>query len=327
MLDELRLAATRQRSLRTARSLKLACKRLLSQSGEPGNLTVARQLIERLQDLDDEPLDGLFEHLAHDLNLNPDPQAVLRCARACAEQPSDAQRLIALNQAAEPPRQERLRRLNRMPGGTEAVLRSRRAWLKRLPTRPDFLGLEADLLHLLHLLGSWFNPGFLQMRRVDWNSSAPLLERIIQHEAGHAVDGWDDRRRRLQPDRCCFAYFHPQRGEVPLIFAKVALLAEMQSASPHKSLREEGDKALRSLCAACLLDLSPLPEGDAVARFHLDNGARLERLNLRGNMAPGGLRQSLGVMVNCLYDLDRIEASPTRFRHGEVARARAVAGL
>jgi malonyl-CoA decarboxylase len=66
------------------------------------------------------------------------------------------------------------------------------------------------------------------------------------------------------------------------------------------------------------------PAGDPVARFHLDNGARLERLNLRGNMSAKGLRQSLGLMVNDLYDLDKVEASHAKFRAGEVVRSRAV---
>ena len=83
---------------------------------------------------------------------------------------------------------------------------------------------------MLHLLSSWFNPGFLQMRRVDWNSPAQLLEQIIRHEAVHEIDGWDDLRRRLQPDRRCFAFFHPQLPDEPLIFVEVALLPEMPSA-------------------------------------------------------------------------------------------------
>ncbi len=81
--------------------------------------------------------------------------------------------------------------------------------------------MEADLLHLL---SSWFNAGFLQMRRVDWNSPAQLLEQIIRHEAVHEIDGWDDLRRRLQPDRRCFAFFHPQLPDEPLIFVEVALV-------------------------------------------------------------------------------------------------------
>ena len=68
------------------------------------------------------------------------------------------------------------------------------------------------------------------MRRVDWNSPAQLLEQIIRHEAVHEIDGWDDLRRRLQPDRRCFAFFHPQLPDEPLIFVEVALLPEMAEA-------------------------------------------------------------------------------------------------
>ena len=297
------------------------------------------------------------------------------------------------------------------------------------------MALEADLLHLF---SSWFNPGFLQMRRVDWNSPAKLLEKIIHHEAVHAIDGWDDLRRRLQPDRRCFAFFHPQLPDEPLIFVEVALLPEMpaaiaplidkastpltperfrvaafysisncepglrnvslgnfliksvaeqlqrelprirsfctlspvpgfaalaagraglrraaapapqrrrptsrphastcascaaatwralQRAATHDKLDKESLAALLTLCSAYLLHLSPTPEGDPVARFHLDNGARLERLNAHGNMSAKGLKQSFGIMVNYLYDLDKIEASHEKFKQGEVARSRAV---
>jgi malonyl-CoA decarboxylase len=64
-----------------------------------------------------------------------------------------------------------------------------------------------------------------------------------------------------------------------------------------------------------------------VARFHLDNGARLERINLRANRSPKGLRQAFGLMVNYLYDLDKVEASHEMFTQGEVARSRAVRAL
>lgn len=434
MLDELREAAARQRQARTLALLKLGTKRLLSARGEMNGVPLARDLIERLDLLDDAQLDAFFDHLAHD--LDPDPATVLRCAQAYAAQPT-AQHLIALTEAAESPRQELLRRLNRSPGGTAAVLRLRRALLKRLPQRDDLLALSADLRHLL---GSWFNPGFLTMKRVDWNSPAVLLEKLILHEAVHAIDGWDDLRRRLQPDRRCFAFFHPQLPDEPLIFVEVALLPEMPDAiapliqkdstplaperfrvaafysisncepglrgvslgnflikqvaeqlqrewprlktfctlSPlpgfavwlrsapdlaalpglgrgvatrlqaaqqtlldacggdldalhnplrHAQLPEPAQAALTTLAAAYLGHVSTLPTGDPVARFHLDNGARLERLNPGGNMAPKGLRQAFGMMVNYLYDLDRIEASHDKFRRGTVARSRAVSAL
>ncbi|MBN8495101.1 MAG: malonyl-CoA decarboxylase family protein, partial [Burkholderiales bacterium] len=224
MLDELRQVAARQRAQHQLRSLVFGCKRLLSERGETNSMAIARQLIERIDALADGELDEFFDYLS--LQLSPDPKRVLQAAEAYAQQPN-AQHLIALTQVAEPPRQELLRRLNRTPHGTATLVRMRRALLQRLPKKPEWMALEADLLHLF---SSWFNPGFLQMRRVDWNSPAKLLEKIIQHEAVHAIDGWDDLRRRLQPDRRCFAFFHPQLPDEPLIFVEVALLPDMPPA-------------------------------------------------------------------------------------------------
>ena len=431
MLDELREAAARQRANHQLRSLVFGCKRLLSERGETNSMAIARQLVERIEALPDDQLGAFFDHLS--LQLSPDPKKVLQAAQAYAEQPN-ARHLIALTQVVEPPRQELLRRLNRTPGGTAALVRMRRTLLHRLPKQPELLALEADLLHLF---SSWFNPGFLQMRRVDWNSPAKLLEKIIHHEAVHDIDGWEDLRRRLQPDRRCFAFFHPQLPDEPLIFVEVALLPDMpaaiaplidkastplpperfrvaafysisncepglrnvslgnfliksvaeqlqrelpriktfctlspvpgfaawllaepdfaalpklrrhaaadfeaarqhllglcdgdlaalQRAATHERMDTEAVAALLTLCAAYLLHLSPTPEGDPVARFHLDNGARLERLNPHGNMSAKGLKQSFGIMVNYLYDLDKIEASHEKFKQGEVVRSRAV---
>jgi malonyl-CoA decarboxylase len=73
--------------------------------------------------------------------------------------------------------------------------------------------------------------------------------------------------------------------------------------------------------------VSPLPHGDPVARFHLDNGARLERLNAQANLSAKGLKQSAGLMVNYLYDLTRIEGHHDRFAHGEVVASRAIKAL
>jgi malonyl-CoA decarboxylase len=431
MLDELRRASARQQTRYGLNRLRIDCRRLLSEPAELNGMAVARTLVERLEQIDPAELDPFFDWLASD--LSPDPPTVLRLAQAYAEAPGAAT-LQALTQAAEPPRQELLRRLNRTPGGTAAILRLRRALLERLPSRPELAAIEADLLHLLT---SWFNPGFLQLKRVDWNASAQLLEKIIRHEAVHAIDGWDDLRRRLQPDRRCFAFFHPQLADEPLIFVEVALLTEMPAAigplidkasptlppergrvaafygisncepglrgvslgnfliktvaqqlqrelprlrtfctlspipgfarwlcgrpdlsalpglkrgathdltlalerlttrcqgdlralqtSAGQEALDDGDSAaLRQLCGAYLLHLSPTPLGDPVARFHLDNGARLERINLRANLSPQGLKQSAGLMVNYLYDLDKVEESHTKFRQGEVARSRAV---
>jgi malonyl-CoA decarboxylase len=402
------------------------CRRLLSVRGEANGPLLAQAIVQRIEALGDEPRWRFFDRLASD--FSPDPQAVLAAARAYAEAPS-AEALTRLTRLAEPPRQELFRRLNGAPGGTAAIVRLRRALLERLPRQPQLAAVEADLLHLL---SSWFNPGFLEMRKVDWSSPAQLLEQIIRHEAVHEIDGWDDLRRRLQPDRRCFAFFHPQLPDEPLIFVEVALLPEMAGSiaplidkrSPPlppeqfkvavfysisncqpglrgvslgnflikrvaEQLKRElpqlktfctlspipglmgwlaqvgaaalGDRAapaLAQLRAACsgdlaalthaarlaalggaahhalwrlaahyLVHVSPHPCGDAVARFHLDNGARLERLNAQANLSTKGLKQSAGLMVNYLYDLAKIELHHDRFVHGRVAHSRAVSAL
>jgi malonyl-CoA decarboxylase len=117
-----------------------------------------------------------------------------------------------------------MRRLNRGLNGTAAVVEMRRDLLQLLDKKPELAAVDFDMRHLL---SSWFNPGFLKMHRVDWKSPAEVLEKLIHHEAVHAIDGWDDLRRRLQPDRRCFAFFHPQLPNEPLIFVEVALLPEV----------------------------------------------------------------------------------------------------
>ncbi len=435
MFDELRSAARRLRDDHALRRLRDDCRRLMSERGEGNSVALASDAVQRYAALDDAGRAAFFAHLARD--YNPDPRAVLAAAQDYAADPSPAH-LQRLTRCAEPPRQELLRRLNRAPGGTAAIVRMRRALLARLPKEPALAAVEADLLHLL---SSWFNPGFLELRRVDWDSPARLLERLIEHEAVHEIDGWDDLRRRLLPDRRCFAYFHPQLPDEPLIFVEVALLPEMpaaiaplidkrvtapleaahfkvatfysisncepglrgvslgnflikrvaealrrelpqlrtfctlspipglaawlaagddvgalpraraavaararaardvllracdgdwsrlQAAPALRALGAEAEQALTRLTAVYLLHVTPTPRGDPVARFHLDNGARLERLNALADLSRRGLKQSLAMMVNYRYDLDHVEARHDAFARGRVAAASAVAAL
>jgi malonyl-CoA decarboxylase len=434
VLAELKAKAQGMRHDHALRRLLGECRRLLSERGEANGPAIAQGIVERIDALADDRRVRFFDHLARD--FSPDPKAVLASAQAYAKQPG-AEQLMRLTQVTEPPRQELFRRLNRAPGGTAAIVRLRRALLERLPRQPQLQAVEADLLHLL---SSWFNAGFLQMRRVDWSSPAQLLEQIIRHEAVHEIDGWDDLRRRLQPDRRCFGFFHPQLPDEPLIFVEVALVGEMAGAiaplidkkspplnsdafkvavfysisncqpglrnvslgnflikrvadelkrelpqlrtfctlSPIPSLlpwlakaprfgelpgikpdqAERATQALATLRKACGDDLAGLTHaatlhalpaaahqalwrlaaaylvfasatqnGDPVARFHLDNGARLERLNANANLASKGLKQSAGLMVNYLYDLSRIETCHDRFVHGRVVHSRALSAL
>src|SRR5207237_10279376 len=85
----------------------------------------------------------------------------------------------------------------------------------------DLAALDRDIVHLL---GSWFNRGFLVLRRIDWSTPANILEQIIRYEAVHEISDWNDLRRRIDPvARRCFAFFHPALADDPLISVQVAL--------------------------------------------------------------------------------------------------------
>jgi len=66
---------------------------------------------------------------------------------------------------------------------------------------------------------------------------------------------------------------------------------------------------------------------DPVARFHLGNGARVERLNWAGDPSAKGLKQSFGLMVNYLYDLKRLDKHRAMLSQGEIPMAAAIEDL
>ncbi len=430
MFERLRKARQRARENSAVRTLRETCLTLLSERGEANGAKFAAALIEQYRALSGEARVEFFDILADE--FSPDPQRVLEQARHYAEAAS-AETLLRLLEVTEPPRQELLRRINRAPGGTATLLAMRSELLRELKRKPKLDALDADFRHLL---SSWFNPGFLDLVRVDWGSPARLLEQIIRHEAVHAIRDWADLRRRLEPDRRCFAFLHPALPEDLLIFVDVALTDAMPDAvEPLLADGPSGVQPERARCAvfysisncqpglrgvslgnflikqvcerlksefprlAQFCTLSPMPgfgawlrsgapleaagrrrgaaerlerarasvqaafgelrespalaalqeadeaareallrlgagyllragERDAatdpVARFHLNNGARVERLNYLANSSTRGVRESWGLMVNYVYDLARIERYHESFVHGHVEATREV---
>ena len=198
-----------------------AIKRLISERGESNAVSMADDVVNNYHKLAKDQHTPFFTYLFE--KLNPQADEVLKAAQNFAAE-ANARNYIRLQKVSESPRQEFFRRLNRASQGTAAVVQMRRDLLQLLEKKPELTAVDFDMRHLL---SSWFNPGFLKMHRVDWKSPAEVLEKLIQHEAVHAIDGWDDLRRRLQPDRRCFAFFHPQLPSEPLIFVEVALLPEI----------------------------------------------------------------------------------------------------
>ncbi len=399
---------------------------LVSVRGEASGVAIAREILNRYRVLSEEERRSFLEFLAE--TLQPDPNGVTRAAKAYLANPSEAN-VAALQRAVESPRQEFFRRLNLAPGATAEIVAMRRDIMAGAVEDAALARVDSDLMHLL---SSWFNRGFLVLRRIDWQTPAAILEKIIAYEAVHEIRGWDDLRRRLDPaDRRCFAFFHPSLIDEPLIFVEVALTSAIPD-NIHTVLEEapKGDgladkpttavfysisncqEGLRGISFGNFLikqvvddlvkeraslktfvTLSPVPrfakwlgqtiaDGEAdlvspaereklhaladpdwidapetaealkpallrlaahyfvnakaadggpidpVARFHLGNGARLERINWLGDTSPKGLREAHGLMVNYRYEIRDIEKNHEAYENeGVVAVSRQVNAL
>jgi malonyl-CoA decarboxylase len=396
---------------------------LLSGRGEASGVAMASELLEAYAGSSEERRLSFLLFLAE--NFGADHARLARAIAAYQAAP-DPRNAMAVHVAAEPRRQELIRRLNRAPGGTEKLVRMREDVIRHLPEHPALEGIDVDFVHLF---SSWFNPGFLVLKRIDWSTPAELLEKIIRYEAVHAIRSWADLRRRLDPgDRRCFAFFHPTLGDEPLVFVEVAFTGEIPSSIAPLLAEARPGKASRattavfysiSTCQSGLrgvslgnflikhvveellrelphlktfVTLSPVPrfaswlrreresrspvltasdrsllraleqpgwpdhpqtaralhpvlshavahyflaakDGtgkpvDPVAKFHLGNGARLERINWLGDTSEKGLSEGAGFMVNYLYDLSRIERNHELFANqGQVVASAAVRKL
>ena len=197
------------------------CAALLSQRGEVSTARIAAEAIAAYDHLNDEGRGAFFDALAKDYSASAADLQRAIDAYQINPTPLNAH---ALHQAAEPRRQELFRRLNTGAGGTQLLVRLRADLLQTLDDHPERASIDADLVHLLRW---WFNRGFLVLQRIDWRTSATVLERLIAYEAVHQIQGWDDLRRRLEADRRCYAFFHPALRDEPLIFIEVALTSRL----------------------------------------------------------------------------------------------------
>src|SRR4051812_31556931 len=221
------LDRTRDRGNAAARSESLAelCEELLTGRGEASGVALAEEILAKYAVLTTGPRIAFFEALAS--RFGPDRERLDAAIAAWQAAPSD-KTAAEIHAAAEARRQELLRRLNLAPGGTAVLVRMREQLLGALDHRDDLKAVDADFVHLF---SSWFNRGFLVLRRIDWSTPAMILEKIIRYEAVHRIRSWDDLRRRIDPpDRRCYAFFHPALVDEPLIFVEVALTRDIPDA-------------------------------------------------------------------------------------------------
>jgi malonyl-CoA decarboxylase len=304
--------------------------------------------------------------------------------------------------------------------------------------RNQVAGLTVLERELGQLLSNWFDVGMLELRPINWDSPASLLEKLIQYEAVHEISSWEDLRRRVAADRRCYAFFHPRMSNEPLIFVEVAFAQQMANnvqavldpAQPaHDPAKARwamfysisntqpglrgisfGNFLLKRVIDELLREwprlkyfatLSPIPrfadwlgkqdgaaiqpflvdkndkraaqddpaagakwverlrkatvgsdpdpdavrrsglrlaahylksmkDGhplDPVARFHLGNGARIERVNWAADTSTKGLTQSCGMMVNYVYELAQLDSNLVQLAAGNPRTARAIQWL
>ena len=420
------LARTRQRTVfddLPADALANLCRRLFDHRGEASGLVLATEILETYQSLSPDERIRFFARLNE--QFDPDPQAIAYAAEAYRANPG-FETHAALAKVVEAPRQRLIRRLNMTPGGTRQLVRMRGHVLDVIHERPELRALDNDLRHLLI---SWFNRGFLELERIDWNSPASVLEKIVAYEAVHEIGGLEDLRTRLAEDRRCFAFFHPAMPDDPLIFVQVALTRGLVNgigplvsgereiidvpdadtalfysiSNCHRGLRginfgnfllkqvieelrqdlenirqfvtlspvtgfsewlvdtsrqtlpdepgvhvsfarkileseapmnprflpQREQTVLMQLCAYFLLNVKRDGEpADAVARFHLGNGASLEGMHWAADPSEAGLARSAGIMANYVYRLGDIEKNhESYFAEGEVVASSDIRNL
>ncbi|MEP6589071.1 MAG: malonyl-CoA decarboxylase [Polaromonas sp.] len=340
--------------------------------------------------------------------------------------PDEAVAEVHYRRATVSPRRRLLQRFSVYSQGVQFLVNLRAELLPFLKADKRLMALDVELEYMF---STWFDVGFLDLRRISWDSPASLIEKLIQYEAVHDIKSWADVKNRLDSDRRCYGFFHPRLPGVPLIFVEVALVGEMAGdimplldehaaasdlgkattaifysiSNTQSGLRgvSFGDSLIKRVVetlkdefpklkvfatlspipgfrgwlgknAAALLDQladkertalsraighdpvcpvnllaafeSPLalPEKsplrqmllqcaahylgqglkdgkplDPVARFHLGNGARIERLNWAADPSPKGIKQSYGLMVNYLYDLKRLDKHRAMLAQGK----------
>lgn len=376
------------------KDINKAVDSVMSTTGEVSSLVYAEHLLNLIENQDDKGLKKFLLYLL--TNYDIDTGKLIEDVKTYNNDKSD-QNLKKINISAEPKWIELFRRLNSTSNGTSRLVKLR----ERIRALEDS-DLKAFDSGLLKLFKYWFNPSFLVLEKIDWETPANILEKIIEYEAVHEINSWDDLRARLAPlDRQCFAFFHPLIPNDPLIFVEVALCSETPISIQEiiKIDREETDiekvntaifysisncqngllgisfgnflikKVAKTLKRELpelnqFLTLSPIPglmkwmeeyapitfercgdgncsddelmkktikyltesnrsdsmPNDPVGRFHIGNGASLERVNLKADLSKKGLSQSYGVMANYLYDLDIVEENHELFFKNKIVQ-------
>ena len=237
-------------------ALETLCEVLISVRGEASGVVLAQRIVAQWHAMTSAEREAFLMALAARFGAD---EVRLEAAIEAYRAEASAGSIQELHIAAEPRRQELIRRLNLAPNGIATLVAMREALLGFARERPELGVVDADFQHLF---GSWFNRGFLVLKRIDWSTPANILEKIIRYEAVHEITSWGELRLRLEPsDRRCFAFFHPQLVDEPLIFVEVALAPGIPSSIGAVLSAERQPIAAESATTAAFYSISNCQKG------------------------------------------------------------------
>ena len=193
------------------------CDDLISNKGAAFGITVARDITDLYQTLSPEKKLLFFKKINE--KFRPNHTKVTEAIDLYKAEQND-KNLFKLFITSEGQRRELFRRMNMSPNGISTIVSLREDLLKILNENKELKPLDNDLRELFK---SWFNPGFLKLAKITWDTKAAVLEKIIQYERVHKIKDMNELKRRLGEDRRFFSYFHPALDDEPIIFVQVAL--------------------------------------------------------------------------------------------------------
>ena len=242
-------------------SILSLCDDLISNKGAAFGITVARDITELYQTL------SLDNKILFFKSINEKYRASFTKVNEAIDVYKNSQNektLSDLFKVSEGKRRELFMRMNMAPNGTSIIVSLREDLLKILKENRDLVSLDEDLKHLFK---SWFNPGFLKLKKITWDTKAAILEKIIKYERVHHMKDMNELKRRLGEDRRFFSYFHPALDDEPIIFVQVALTNGLGRSIQEITKQSSGDE--KKYDTATFYSISNCQEG--LSRVTLGN--------------------------------------------------------
>ena len=262
------------------------CDDLISHKGAAFGITVARDITELYQSLSPENKLLFFQKINE--KYKPSFTKVNEAIENYTKSQNE-KTLSDLFKVSEGKRRELFRRMNMAPNGTAIIVALREDLLKILKSNKELSELDNDLRHLFR---AWFNPGFLKLTKITWETKAAVLEKIIKYERVHQIKDMNELKRRLGEDRRFFSYFHPALEDEPIIFVQVALTKGLGKSiqelmKPSSNNQKEYDTATFYSISNCQEGLSRVTLGNfLIKRVVYEIQEELPHIKNFGTLSP-----------------------------------------